>query len=131
MREGVPMRALLCLMGIATAAVSAGFTDQQIEDARIWAHESNEAFGVCLQAEVQNKLHSRMAREDFALFIKGACNPETKAFRVLLVDYLTMKQPDIDAAIDLATAESVIQQWRDAATQRYVESADSSVTPAD
>ena len=72
-----------------------------------------------------------MAREDFALFIKGACNPETKAFRVLLVDYLTMKQPDLDAAIDLATAESVIQQWRDAATQRYVESADSSVTPAD
>ena len=70
-------------------------------------------------------------KEDFALFIKGACNPETKGFRVLLVDYLTMKQPDIDAAIDLATAESVIQQWRDAATQRYVESADSSVTPAD
>src|ERR1700722_20085288 len=78
MREGVPMRALLCLMGIATAAVSAGFTDQQIEDARIWAHESNEAFGVCLQAEVQNKLHSRMAREDFALFIKGSMRPGNK-----------------------------------------------------
>ena len=131
MRDGVPMRTLLCLVGMAIVGVSAGFTDQQIENARIWAHEGNEAFGACLQAEVQNKLHSGMAREDFALFIKGACPPETKAFRVLLVDYLTMKQPDIDAATDLATAESVIQQWRDAATQRYVESADSSVTPAD
>jgi hypothetical protein len=127
------MRTHLCLLVMAIAAISAGFTDQQLESARIWAHETNEAFETCLQKEVRDKLHLKMAREDFSVFIKGVCTQETRAFRVLLVDYLAMKNPAIDAATHLATAESVIQQWRNAATQLYVEpcTGDSAATPAD
>jgi hypothetical protein len=123
------MRIHRCLV-FAIAAISAGFTDRQIEDARIWAHQTNDIFRACLQAEVQHKLYLRMTRDNFASFIKGACVPETRAFRVLLVDYLAMKHPEIDAETHLATTDSAIQQWRDAATQLYVES-DGVATPAD
>jgi hypothetical protein len=126
------MRVHICLLVITIAAVSAAFTDQQIESARIWAHQTNDAFEACLQTEVQNKLPLKMTREDFSVFIKGACAQETRAFRVLLTDYLTMKEPDIDTATHAATAAAAVQQWRDAATQLYIElTEDRAAAPSD
>jgi hypothetical protein len=117
------MRTHLCLLVMAIAAISAGFTDQQLESARIWAHETNEAFETCLQKEVRDKLHLKMAREDFSVFIKGVCTQETRAFRVLLVDYLAMKNPAIDAATpscDRRVCNSAMAQCSDPTLCRTV-----------
>jgi hypothetical protein len=125
------MRVDFCLLVMTTAALSAGFTDQQLENARIWAHQTNDAFEACLQTGVHNKLPLKMTREDFTSFIEGACAQEKRAFRVLLTDYLTMKEPDIDAATHAATAAAAVQQWRDAAVQLYIElTADGAAVPS-
>jgi hypothetical protein len=103
------------LLPMVFAVVLSGFTDQQIEAVGAFAHEANEAVWTCLQAEVQKSVSFGMKPDDFALYVKGVCLKETKAFRVSLMDYLAMKHPDTDDSTYIATAESIIRQWRDAA----------------
>jgi hypothetical protein len=108
-------QALRCLPLIIFAVVLSGFTDQQIEAVGAFTHKANEALWTCLKAEVQKSVSLRMTPDDFASYVSGVCFRETRAFRVSLVDYLAMKHPDLDDSTHVATADSIIRQWRGAA----------------
>jgi hypothetical protein len=109
---------------IVLAVVLSGFTDQQIEAVGAYAHKANEALWTCLQAEVQKSTNLQMKPDDFARYVKDVCFKETSAFRVSLVVYLVMKHPDVDDSIHIATADSIIRQWRDAAVNLQATSAE-------
>jgi hypothetical protein len=105
---------------ILIAACLSGFTENEIETAHQWAERTKETLSACLQAEVKNSLTLRIKPADFSIYIKGACVQEATSFRVPFVDYLAMKHPDIDRATHLATAEGIIEQWRNAAVKLYI-----------
>jgi hypothetical protein len=49
-----------------------------------------------------------MSGQDFTLHIAGVCPSGRQIFRVMLVDYLTMQFPDVDAGAQMTTANNAI-----------------------
>ena len=99
------MRALAA--GLVMAA-SVAIADD-IGEARRHALAARDSYWNCL-AEKHVSVNSRnMTAQEFALYVGGVCPSERQTFRVMLMHYLAMKFPSIDAGTHLATANNAIE----------------------
>ena len=99
------MRALAA--GLVMAA-SVAIADD-IGEAHRHASAARDSYWNCL-AEKHVSVNSRnMTAEDFALYVGGICPSARQSFRVMLLHYLVMKFPSIDADTHLATANNAIE----------------------
>jgi hypothetical protein len=99
------MRALIA--AAVVMATSAAIADE-IDDAHRLAISGRNDYWNCLAQEYQRDSNKSLSGQDFTLHIAGVCPSERQNFRVMLVDYLTMQYPDIDAGAHMTTANNAI-----------------------
>jgi hypothetical protein len=99
------MRAAIAAFIAMTASVAlAG----DIDDAHRQAVSGRDSYWNCLAREYQRDSDTSMLGPDFTLHIASACPSERQYFRVMLVDYLSLQFPDVDAGAHMTTANNAI-----------------------
>jgi hypothetical protein len=100
-----PMRALIAAALVMTA--SAGFAGE-LEDAHRAAVAGRDSYWNCLAREYPRDSNRNMSGEQFTSLIAGVCASERQNFRVMLVDFLSLQFPDVDAGAHMTTANNAI-----------------------
>lgn len=59
--------------------------------------------------------------EDAVDYFKAACEAEAQYFKIALLDYLSMKNPEVADGVHLRQTDQIIMQWRDKAMGDYIE----------
>ena len=105
------MRALVAIAFVAvTLAIvtSAAMAADEIERAHKLTLEGRDAYWNCLAEEYTRDSNKTMSGQDFTSLIANACPSERQNFRVMLVDYLSLQSPDVDAGANMTTANNAI-----------------------
>ena len=116
-------RLLKTLPLVVLPVLFGGFTEQQIEEARVTTHKNLERFRACLMKEEQIMLDQndqKWSIEDAADYFKSACEAEAQYFKIPLLEYLEMKNPEIADGVHLRQSEQIIMQWSAKAAGDYV-----------
>ena len=99
------MRAFVAAF-IAMTASSALADDT--EDARRQAVSGRDSCWNCLAREFRRDDNRVMSGRDLTSLVASACPSERQNFRVTLVDYLSLRSPDLDAGAHMTTANDAI-----------------------
>ena len=99
------MRALILAVVAMTASVALA---DDVDDAHRLALAGRDSYWNCLAQEYTRDSNKSMSGQDFTLHIAGVCPSERQNFRVMLVDYLTMQFPAVDAGAHMTTANNAI-----------------------
>ena len=99
------MRAFILAVLMMTA--SAALADD-VTDAHRQAVSGRDSYWNCLAQEYSRDTNKGMSGPDFTSLIARACPSERQNFRVMLVGYLTMQYPDVDAGAHMTTANNAI-----------------------
>jgi hypothetical protein len=99
------MRAFILAAMMMTA--SASFAGE-IEDAHRQAVAGRDSYWNCLAREYPRDSNKSMSGAQFTSLIAGVCASERQNFRVMLVDYLSLQFPDVDAGAHMTTANNAI-----------------------
>jgi hypothetical protein len=99
------MRAFILAVMMMTA--SASFAGE-IEDAHRQAVAGRDSYWNCLAREYPRDSNKGMSGEQFTSLIAGVCASERQNFRVMLVDYLSLQFPDVEAGAHMTTANNAI-----------------------
>jgi hypothetical protein len=99
------MRALIAA---AVAMTTSAAIADDIDDAHRQAVSGRDSYWNCLAQEYQRDSNKNLSGQDFTLHIASVCPSERQNFRVMLVGYLTMQYPDVDAAAHMTTANNAI-----------------------
>jgi hypothetical protein len=100
------MRRMMMAAAMAMTA-SAGIADE-IGDAHRQAISGRDSYWNCLAQEYSRDSNKGMSGQDFTLHIAAVCPSERQYFRVMLVGYLSMQYPDVDADAHMSTANNAI-----------------------
>jgi hypothetical protein len=99
------MRALMvAFVAMTASAAMAG----EIEDAHRQAVAGRDFYWNCLAQEYSRDGDKGMSGQDFTSLIASVCPSERQNFRVMLVDYLSLRFPDVDAGAHMTTANNAI-----------------------
>lgn len=99
------MRALIVAALVMTA--SASFASE-IDDAHRAAVAGRDSYWNCLAREYPRDSNKNMSGEQFTSLIASVCASERQNFRVMLVDFLSLQFPDVDAGAHMTTANNAI-----------------------
>jgi hypothetical protein len=99
------MRALIVAALAMTA--SAALADD-LDDAHRLAVSGRDSYWNCLAQEYQRESNKGMSGQDFTSLIASVCPSERQNFRVMLVDYLSLQFPNVDAGAHMTTANNAI-----------------------
>jgi hypothetical protein len=99
------MRAIILAAVLMLPCVA--FADE-IEDAHREAVAGRDAYWNCLAQEYARDSNRSLSGPDFTSLIARACPSERQNFRVMLVGYLSLQFPDVDAGAHMATANTAI-----------------------
>jgi hypothetical protein len=99
------MRVLLAAVLAMTTSVAIA---DDIEDAHKDALAGRDSYWNCLAREYPLDDNKSLSDQDFTLHIASVCPSERQNLRVMLVQYLTMKFPDVDADAHMTTANIAI-----------------------
>jgi hypothetical protein len=94
---------LAALVMTASAAVAG-----ELEDAHRQAVAGRDSYWNCLAREYPRDSNKNLSGADFTSLIAGVCASERQNFRVMLVDYLSLQFPDVDAGAHMTTANNAI-----------------------
>ena len=100
------MRIMLAIALVLTA--SSALADE-IADAHRLALLGRDSYWNCLAREYSRDGTQGMSAKDFTADIQSVCPSERQNFRVTLMDYLSMQDPDADASNHLSTANRAIE----------------------
>jgi hypothetical protein len=100
-----PMRIMLA--AVLAMTTSAAIADD-IEDAHKDALAGRDSYWNCLAREYSLDSNKSLSDQDFTLHIAGVCPSERQNLRVMLVEYLSLKFPDVDADAHMTTANNAI-----------------------
>ena len=100
------MRTIIALM--LTFAASGALADE-LGDAHRLALQGRDSYWNCLAREYQNEGTKSMSAQDFTADIASICPSERQNFRVTLMDYLSMQNPDAESGANLTTANRAIE----------------------
>src|SRR6266478_2151669 len=92
----------------SSALISSAWADE-VEDAHRQALQGRDSYWNCLAREYSPDHIKTMSAQDFTADIAAACPSERQNFRVTLLDYLSMQNPDADAGAHLTTANRAIE----------------------
>ena len=96
------------LIAAAIAMTTSAAVADELADAHRLAISGRDTYWNCLAQEYSRDSNKGMSGEDFTLHIASVCPSERQYFRVMLVDYLSMQYPDVDAGAHMSTANSAI-----------------------
>jgi hypothetical protein len=96
------------LMAAALAMVTSAAIADDIENAHKQTLAGRDSYWNCLAEEYTRDDNKTMSGQDFASLIASACPSERQNFRVMLVDYLSLQSPDVDAGARMTTANNAI-----------------------
>jgi hypothetical protein len=96
------------LMAAALAMVTSAAIADDIENAHKQTLAGRDSYWNCLAEEYTRDDNKTMSGQDFASLIASACPSERQNFRVMLVDYLSLQSPDVDAGANMTTANNAI-----------------------
>jgi hypothetical protein len=99
------MRALIAA---ALAMTTSAAVADELADAHRLAISGRDTYWNCLAQEYQRDSNKNLSGQDFTLHIASVCPSERQNFRVMLVGYLTMQYPDVDAGAHMTTANNAI-----------------------
>jgi len=111
------MRALIVAALAMTA--SAAWADE-IDDAHRMAVSGRDSYWNCLAAEYQREGNKGLSGPDFTSLIASACPSERQNFRVMLVDFLSLQFPNVDAGAHMGTANNAIAAAQKDVVQAFV-----------
>jgi hypothetical protein len=97
----------IVIAAILAMTASAAVADD-IEDAHRQALTGRDSYWNCLAQEYSRDSNKGLSDQDFASHLAIVCPSERQNFRVSLVDYLSMKFPDVDAGAHMTTANNAI-----------------------
>jgi hypothetical protein len=97
------------ILALALALAASGALADEVQDAHKLALEGRDSYWNCLAREYSRPDAKAMSAQDFTANIAGACPSERQNFRVTLLDYLSQKFPDNEAAANLTTANRAIE----------------------
>ena len=101
------MRILLALALVSAA--SSALASDEVEEAHHQALQGRDSYWNCLAREYSPDHIKTMSAQDFTADIAAACPSERQNFRVVLLDYLSMQDPDAEAGTHLTTANRAIE----------------------
>jgi hypothetical protein len=96
------------LMAVAFAMVASAAMADDIENAHKQTLAGRDSYWNCLAEEYTRDSNKTLSGQDFASLIANACASERQNFRVMLVDYLSLQSPDVDAGVRMTTANNAI-----------------------
>jgi hypothetical protein len=99
------MRAIIV---VAVAMLPCVAFADEVDDAHRQAVAGRDSYWNCLAREYAKVSNGNLSGPDFTTLIAGACPSERQNFRVMLVGYLTMQLPDVDAGAHMSMANSAI-----------------------
>ena len=99
------MRAII--LAVVAMLPSVAFADE-IEDAHRQAVAGRDSYWNCLAQEYTRGSNKSMSGPDFTSLIASVCPSERQNFRVMLVGYLSLQFPDVDAGAHMTTANTAI-----------------------
>lgn len=99
------MRAIILavLLMMASASVAS-----ELDDARRAAVAGRDSYWNCLAREYPRDSNKNLSGAEFTSLIAGVCASERQNFRVMLVDFLSLQFPDVDAGAHMTTANNAI-----------------------
>jgi hypothetical protein len=98
---------LAAVVTAASIAFSVAWADD-LGDAHRLAVSGRDSYWNCLAREYSRDSNKGMSGGDFTSLIAGACPSERQNFRVMLVDFLSLQFPDVDAGAHMTTANNAI-----------------------
>lgn len=93
--------AVLAMMGSVALA-------DDVDDAHRQAISGRDSYWNCLARQYQREDNRTMSGADFTSLIANACPSERQNFRVMLVDFLSLQFPNVDAGAHMTTANNAI-----------------------
>jgi hypothetical protein len=98
-------------MMLATALVltASGALADEVADAHKLALQGRDSYWNCLAREYSRDGTQGMSAKDFTADIESVCPSERQNFRVRLMDYLSMQDPNTDSDSHLSTANRAIE----------------------
>ena len=99
------MRVLVAAVMAMTACVALA---DDVDNAHRQAVAGRDSYWNCLAQEYSRDNNRGMSGPDFTSLIASVCPSERQNFRVMLVGYLSLRFPDVDAAAHMTTANSAI-----------------------
>jgi|SRR5580698_11006984 hypothetical protein len=106
-RKKKERRMRMGLVALIAMTASAAMADDT-EDAHRQAISGRDSYWNCLAQEYSREGNKSMSDQDFTRHIASACPSERQNFRVMLVDYLAMQFPAVDAGEHMTTANNAI-----------------------
>jgi hypothetical protein len=97
------------LLALALTLAASGALADEVEEAHRQALQGRDSYWNCLAREYSPDHIKSMSAQDFTADIAAACPSERQNFRVTLMDYLSMQNPDAEAGTHLTTANRAIE----------------------
>jgi hypothetical protein len=97
------------LIAAALTMISGGVIASELEDAHRQAIQGRNAYWNCLAREYSRESNQNMSEDDFKHELASVCPSERQIFRVMLLDYLRMEYPNVDAGAHLTTANRAVE----------------------
>jgi hypothetical protein len=93
--------------GVGDDGISVAMADDS-NDAHRQAVSRRDSYWNCLAQQYSRDSNRGMSGTDFATLIAGACPSERQNFRVMLLGFLSMQFPEVDAGAHMTTANNAI-----------------------
>ena len=97
------------IIALALTFTASGALADELADAHKLALQGRDSYWNCLAREYQNEGTRSMSAQDFTADIASVCPSERQNFRVALIDYLSMQDPNADSGVHLSTANRAIE----------------------
>ena len=106
--NGMRMMLAAALAMTASGALSGALADE-IDDAHRLALQGRDSYWNCLAREYSSEATKGMSAQAFTADIASVCPSERQNFRVALIDYLSLQDPNADSGDHLSTANHAIE----------------------
>ena len=97
----------MMLVAVLAMTASAAIADD-IDNAHKDALAGRDSYWNCLAREYSRDSNKGLSDQDFTVHIASVCPSERQNLRVMLVEYLSLKFPDVDADAHMTTANNAI-----------------------
>jgi hypothetical protein len=97
------------ILAAVLAMTASGALADEIDDAHRLALQGRDSYWNCLAREYSRDGTKGMSAQDFTADIVNVCPSERQNFRVALIDYLSMQDPNAESGAHLSTANRAIE----------------------
>jgi len=99
----------IILAALAFGLTATGAVADELDDAHRLALQGRDSYWNCLAREYSRDGTQGMSAKDFTADIQSVCPSERQSFRVALIDYLSLQNPNAESDAHLSTANRAIE----------------------